>query len=136
MLGHGAVILGEEDVTVFGIIGDAPDAGARLDERLVAVCVGGRFEAAFCGILVQLVGGVRCADAGLGSDTIASQTIRTKMCFSCTYFTCAVQPRFRVRILVFLYLNFNINQFHIRFCSTLGTTSLMLQKGCIDYACC
>lgn len=57
MLGHGAVILGEEDVTVFGIIGDGPGAGACADKRLVAVRVkGGGGKGTFGGVLVQLVG--------------------------------------------------------------------------------
>ena len=61
---HAAVALGEEDGAVLGVIGDVPDAGACLDERLVAVCVKGGGEAAFCGVLIQAVGGVDGAVEG------------------------------------------------------------------------
>lgn len=49
---------------VFGVIGDVPNAGACLDERLVAVCVKGGAEVAFGGVLIQAVGGVGGAVEG------------------------------------------------------------------------
>ena len=73
---HGVVTFNKKNRAVFGVIGDGPDAGARLDERLVAVRVKGGVEAAFGGVLVQAVGTIGCRGAVFNSGgTITDRVI-------------------------------------------------------------